>query len=359
MNHRPSIPHKFFANQYSLVHKTIATYLMFSTLSNLFSNLFSRSKPAVQQSVESLLDQQLQSEFARSVKEGMVVTGSQEHAQWSGELQLPHENESLTIQTRKRSVPHDSSSSPISEGSKRRRRNMMPQGLVPSTDAPSRKYGVENDLSRLDEGEKGGERDWSDLQPLEATLKEGVSIVIESSNPIEETKEVKSSGYEANVGYDLIGPDFAENMDGAIFIEQTKKIAEINEDKSIEHGVNCSISNTAPEQLNPVENTDTATGSPKPKHKRFGSEDTNIDQYQSKVGVATTLGGDSRSENVLGGSNGIESEDEGPETITAATALNQSRSVATEALRVVERYGIMDIYDVKNCIENILDSKPP
>lgn len=359
MNHRASIPHKFFANKYSLVHEIIATYLMFPTLSKYFSNLFSKSKPAFQQSVESLLDQQLQSEFARSVKEGMVVTGSQEHAQWSGELQLPHENESLTIQIRKRSVPHDSSSSPIPEGSKRRRRNMMPQGLVPSMDAPSRTYGVGNDLSHLDEGGKEGERDCSDLQPLEAAFKEGVATVIGSSNPIEETKEVKSSGYKTPVGYDLISPDFAENIDSAIVIEQTKRITETNGDKSIEHGVNCSISNTAPEQPNPVENTDTATGSPKPKHKRFESEDTNIDQYQSKLGVVTTLSGDSRSENILGGSNGIESEDEGPETITATAALNQSRSVATEALRVVERYGTMDIYDVKNYIKHILDSKPP
>ena len=312
---------------------------MFSTLAKFFSNLLFKSKPAFQQSVESLLDQQLQSEFARSVKEGMVVTGSQEHAQWSGELQLPHDNESLTIQIRKRSIPHDSSSRPI-PGSKRRRRNMMPQGLVPSTDAPSRIYGVGNDLSHLDEGGKEGERDWSDLQPQEATFTEGVAMVIGSSNPIEETKEVKSSGYEANVGYDLNSPDFAENIDSAIVIEQTKRITETNEDKSIEHGVNCSISNTAPEQPNPVENTDTATGSPKPKHKRFGSEDTNIDQYQSKLGVVTTLSRDSISENIVGGSNGIESEDEGPETITAAAALNQSRSVATEALRVVERYGI-------------------
>lgn len=318
---------------------------MFPTLFEFLSNLFSRLNPPLQQSVESLLDRQVQSEIARSIEEGMVVTRSQEHAQSSGELQSPLEHQSFTVQIRKRNAQQDSNPSRAPEVSKRRR---MIAVNVPSTDLPNKNHRVPNDLPYIDEGEVEDGNDSLDMEPLGAAIEGNEVAVIGQTTSIEETMEGKSLEHRADLGYDLNRPDFAEDADSATIIGQTKKIEYTKEAELLGHGVNHSISNTTQERVLRVSNhagsVDAAVKLPKPTHKRFGSEDTGIDQSQSKLDIVTTLNEDPRSNIVLGGSNSDESEDEEPETVTAAAAVGQSRAVAAEAQRVVERYRTVDIY---------------
>lgn len=291
----------------------------------------------------------------------MVVTRSYEYTR---ELQSSQGNESLTLQIRKRNAPQDSNSKDSNsslEGSKRRRVITGPQKSISSTEPSYENYDIANDQPRLDEDKRRGIDGPSVVKPLVANTKEeDESEGKEDSfsvNPLEANikEDDEREGKEDSSGIRLL--EVNTKSEDSAFIRQTVSTEEIKKETSSknnaeeaelsEHEVGHDILDAAkpygslePSQMN---NIDVTAQLPKPTHKRFGGEDAELDQPRTEQEHSSTIDRNPASETILEIPTYHESEDEEPETLTAAVGLEQSRSVTAETLRFVGRYRPIDI----------------
>lgn len=316
---------------------------MFSTIVKNLQNWISTLKSPLQHPVETSADQQLQSEFAQSVEKGLVVARNTQPCQKSP---FTLDNESLRHRTKK-STSQNSSSSLDLGMPKRRRKNIESQEALSSTDFSHHKRSATDDQPQPNEDENEGDRLITDEHPLEVDPGRVLAVPAQQENMNDEINEAGLSRHRPSLKNELNEID-----------HQTDQIEDRN--SPIHFGEITSTEKFGPAgpRNNHVAPSVTAK-LPKSTHKKFGSE--NVEAELSRFIHDKSVGkdGKSKSEGPSGEPNSHESEDEGPETITTAVGLEQSRSVAAKTLRVVGRYDIANIFDLKKNGSDFLGSKPP
>lgn len=85
-------------------------------------------------------------------------------------------------------------------------------------------------------------------------------------------------------------------------------------------------------------------------HKRFGSEEMDLESLQLDSNKAPEIQIQKASEEIVASHSNEASDDEAPETVTAVTGFNRARAAAANAAKTIERYGVLDVFLLGSCL---------
>lgn len=277
--------------------------LMFPINLRSEQKLYTVPKSASNLSVNLELDRQLQTELAKVIEATMAPSRSQEPIAQTKDCSSSLANEASALQIKKRKLSQGPKTNPISDDTKRRRISIEPEVIVLSNkldiglDVPDEKTFLNKDTE--------------DDATHTTTTNKAENADEQTSTGMTEQKILPETEKDLNMGESA-----------------TKLSAFSTNGKSVLHRVerkNVEIGNELHKRI----------------HKRFGSEDiqSNLPHTDSRDIVAVQ-GIDSQ-EDVQANNDSHESEDDAPETVTAATGLAQARLAISEATKIAERYGIL------------------
>lgn len=253
-------------------------------------NLYAVPKSASKASVDIELDRQLQTELAKAIEATMASSKSQE---------LIAQTKDFSIKKRKSS--QEPKPNPISDDTKRRRISIESEVIVLSNKLDAR-LDVPDEKTFLN-------KDTEDDATHTTTTNKAENVDEQTSTGMTEQKILPETEKDLNMG------ESATKL--SAFSTNGKSVLHRIERKKVD------IENELPKRI----------------HKRFGSEDiqSNLSHTESRDIVAVQ-GIDSQ-EDVQANNDSHESEDDAPETVTAATGLAQARLAISQATKIAERYG--------------------
>lgn len=263
--------------------------------------IFSQTKSSTQLPVDLLLERQIQCESTEGVEEGMVSTRSQDP---DGSNETPRTlvaKESALVKSRKRKAWHEIDVNSRGSHKKRRRNATATENDSGAIDYVSADV---NDQTRLDtNGEKflgvlvpGRSGDGGNSEATQHAIK--AASVNEAAGP---TQSVRSNDSQIDLNYKLETQDSSEN-----------EVDKINTTKAI--------------------------------HKRFGSEEAELQSAHLDANTTPEIQTQQPSEAKFALHSDEASEDDAPEAVTAVDGFKRARAAAANAAKTIERYGVLDIF---------------
>ena len=297
---------------------------MFPTLFTTFLRIFLPIKPAILSTYISGPEKQLLSELAAAAQQVMVATRSQDHTSRSPNSQeryvLGAENttfeEPLKI-TRKRACEQDASTDAGQAKAKRRRPSADSDPQTPPIHGQGR---FAEDVVRV--STSGYDQSCIPTLPPTNDSKlpnDGIEVRIPTTIHLPKGAPGKPQIPEQSANTDPTAQDSWERRKGRV---KTESQADIEASRDLSDFTN-------------PQGTEMPNRTPKATHKRFGDEESltaNLPTPQEPARIEAKRDLYSKE------TNGAESDDEGPETITASTGLNQARHAVEEADKARNRF---------------------
>jgi hypothetical protein len=305
---------------------------MFSRLFHNTRSIFSPSSHPLDGPLIANPDQQLQTELAQAVEEGMVATRSQDHTLDDLDVQDVVDQTPLSLRLKKRKVAGGEDGTP-DQGTARKRRQTetnSENGGVVATDAS-----IHTDEISMRQSGEDGDVD-GDNEPLRRDSP-GSRATSEKLHTIQRKDDVDE---EASI-----------NVTDRLQVKETPRSLAQEDDKDVIPSSASSQTTRRRRKSSEQDATDGVLGNgttPKDElskstegntppavkatKKRFGSEDIEMPITAPKTPEVEDVV-DQLSSDASG-----ESEDEAPETVTASAGLEKARAKAFEAAETVVRY---------------------
>lgn len=271
---------------------------MLSTSIQYAKELFLQIKGSTLLPVNPRVEQQIQCESNEGVEEGMVSTRSQDPR---GSNETLVTKESALVQSRKRKARHEVDVNSRGSHTKRRRNATATEndsGAIDyvSTDVNDQTRSdtnAEDFLGVLVPGRPG------DVRNIEATQQAiEIASVNEAAGP---TQSVRSNDSQIDLTSKLENQDSSEN-----------EVDKIKTTKAV--------------------------------HKRFGSEEAELQSAHLEANITPEIQTEQPSEEKFDSHSDEASEDDAPETVTAVDGFKQAHAAAANAAKTIERYSVLDMF---------------